>query len=137
MLPNELILIIFDYINEIANKRNFLMTCKTYNNLRKEVMKNVKYAVFKVKPCDHYHFFSLIGVCNSIELGYQCINEFAIKDKYGENGEYYESDESNESNESNEYNIIIGHRDVNYEYEYDTFIIEELLLDKLIFSKYW
>ncbi len=39
-LPNELILIIFDYIQKITDKRQFLKTCKTYNKITKQSFAN-------------------------------------------------------------------------------------------------
>ncbi len=39
-LPNELILLIFDYILLITDKRQFLKTCKFHNNLTKQSMLN-------------------------------------------------------------------------------------------------
>ncbi len=41
-LPNELILIIFDNIQKITDKRQFLKTCVLYNNLTKQSFKNVE-----------------------------------------------------------------------------------------------
>ncbi len=35
-LPNELIIVIFNFIEKITDKRQFLKTCKLYNNLLKE-----------------------------------------------------------------------------------------------------
>ncbi len=37
-LPYELILIIFNYIQKITDKRQFLKTCKTYNHITKKLM---------------------------------------------------------------------------------------------------
>ncbi len=39
-LPNELIIIIFEFIKLITDKRQFLKTCKTYNNLTKQSFVN-------------------------------------------------------------------------------------------------
>jgi hypothetical protein len=36
MIPNELALVIFDYIEKITDKRSFSRTCKLYNDLTKE-----------------------------------------------------------------------------------------------------
>ncbi len=41
-LPNELIIIIFNFIEKITDKRQFLKTCKLYNNLTKELIKNAE-----------------------------------------------------------------------------------------------
>ncbi len=40
-LPNELIIIIFNYIDKITDKRQFLRTCNTYNNLLKGLIINL------------------------------------------------------------------------------------------------
>ncbi len=47
-LPNELILVIFDYIVKITDKRQFLRTCKKYNFITRLPMYNFeqKYKVF-------------------------------------------------------------------------------------------
>ncbi len=39
-LPNELIIIIFNFIKRITDKRQFLKTCKLYNNLTNELIKD-------------------------------------------------------------------------------------------------
>ncbi len=39
-LPNELIIIIFEFVGKITDKRHFLRTCKLYNNLTKELFQN-------------------------------------------------------------------------------------------------
>ncbi len=38
-LPNELILIVFDFIEKITDKRQFLRTCKLYNTITKRLFK--------------------------------------------------------------------------------------------------
>ncbi len=46
-LPNELIILIFDNIQKITDKRQFLKTCIHYNNLTKNLMQNYecKYSI--------------------------------------------------------------------------------------------
>src|SRR4051812_21603237 len=39
-LPNELIIVVFDNILKITDKRQFLKTCITYNNLTKQSFAN-------------------------------------------------------------------------------------------------
>ncbi len=39
ILPSEIILIIFNYIQKITDKRQFLRTCKLYNDLTKDLIK--------------------------------------------------------------------------------------------------
>jgi hypothetical protein len=39
-IPNEIVLVIFEYIRGITNKRRFIRTCKTYNKFI--IMKHLK-----------------------------------------------------------------------------------------------
>ena len=52
-MPNELILIIFMYINKVTDKRQFVRTCKLYNTITKKLIKNV-INNFKVKHFDKF-----------------------------------------------------------------------------------
>ncbi len=79
-LPNELILIIFGYINELFDMCNFIMTCKKYNNLTKKLMENVKYLVYEIvldedSDEEHYPIYNLISVCDNMELCYKCVKQ--------------------------------------------------------------
>ncbi len=66
-LPNELILIIFELISLITDKRQFLKTCKKYNILTKESM---------IKCKDNYHikYLSNMVYQNSYYKKYYSIN---------------------------------------------------------------
>ncbi len=46
-LPNELILTIFNFIEKITDKRQFLKTCKLYNNLTKKSIKDAENTFIK------------------------------------------------------------------------------------------
>ncbi len=50
-LPNELVLLIFDNLS-IPDKRIFIRTCKTYNNITKQSMNKIKYVIFKSTNAD-------------------------------------------------------------------------------------
>ncbi len=50
-LPNELIIVIFNFIEKITDKRQFLKTCKLYNNLTKELFKNYLDNYFSINEC--------------------------------------------------------------------------------------
>ncbi len=56
-LPYELILTIFSYIQKITDKRQYLKTCKTYNNITKNVIKKFELE-FNIK-----NFKKIIGYC--------------------------------------------------------------------------
>ncbi len=55
-LPNELILLIFDNIKLITDKRQFLKTCKKYNKLTKKSFYNYEenYEIEKIDKIDKY-----------------------------------------------------------------------------------
>ncbi len=59
MLPNELIILIFDLISKITDKRHFLRTCILYNKLTKISMYNFE---SKYKLPDFSHELNYIGV---------------------------------------------------------------------------
>ncbi len=53
LLPNELIIIIFEYIQKITDKRQFLKTCKTNNKITKESMLNYEDS-YEIKHFDYW-----------------------------------------------------------------------------------
>ncbi len=54
LLPNELIIEIFNHIQKITDKRQFLKTCNTINNLTRESMCN--YSEIHMDPYPKFHF---------------------------------------------------------------------------------
>ncbi len=128
-LPNELILVIFDFLNCLPDMNNFTMTCKKYNKLTKEVMKNAKYPIFEIsEDGDGYPVYDLICVCDTIELCYKCIKITLLK--YSQNLDKYNAiDEDN-------YYILYGSRYITeigyFERKKHGFIIERILINKLM-----
>ncbi len=58
LLPNELIIIIFNYIQKITDKRQFLRTCKTYNKITKQSM--LEYVCnYNVSQFNYKHKYSV------------------------------------------------------------------------------
>ncbi len=135
-LPNELILIIFNQINGLQDKKKFLRTCNTYNNLTKKIMENVKYSVFNVycrkadcKCCDWlrgYLVYNLIGICDTMEACRNCINECMLRHKI----KY----EKYNLKSNNDYCVIMGRTNEKQFYNYlgQGFIIEEILINKFL-----
>lgn len=79
-LPLEIIPIIFNYIPIIDDKRNFLRTCKKYNIITKQLLNNIKYAIFNVYyDCDMDQHYALICICDTLNDCKQCITNFQKK----------------------------------------------------------
>ncbi len=122
-LPNDMILTIFDNINLIQTKRNFARTCKSYNNITKQLMNQVKYCVFDVY-CDNEgdQHYNLICICNTFDDCRQCMFKFQQK---------YSKIPLNKKN----YYAIIGKRDDNVsafdKYPKKGFIIEEMISNEI------
>ncbi len=57
-LPTEITLIIFDYINKITDKRQFLRTCKKYYEITKNSMQ-IAETNFKVKHFDNEKYYGV------------------------------------------------------------------------------
>ena len=57
-LPDEIILIIFGYINKVTDKRQFSKTCKRYNILTKILLENIKKNLKLVNRCNDLQYFS-------------------------------------------------------------------------------
>jgi len=75
-LPNELILLIFDNINDINDKRNFIRTCKSYHIITKQKMSKHKFVITK-------EYYTLGGrntkfwcICDTLINARVCINQF-------------------------------------------------------------
>ena len=82
-IPNELIITIFNFIEKITDKRQFLKTCKLYNNLTKGLITNLneceleyfkKRNIIAETPKMYYsHYLSIRDYCVerfTIELCY-------------------------------------------------------------------
>ena len=123
-LPHEIVLEIFNNIQKITDKRQFLRTCKTYNNITKQLMSKIKYALFDVY-CDgegeqHYN---LISICDKLDDCKQCMIKF--QKKY-----------SNKVFNKNNYYAILTRRENNDnafdQYPRKGFIIEEMVMNEII-----
>ncbi len=127
-LPNEIILVIFNYLIYLPDVCNFALTCKKYNKLIKELMGNAKYPVFEIfEDGDGYPVYDLICICDTIELCRECIKVYASKypstlDKYN-------------AVDADNYCILFGSRHKIEHHNYYTkhyFIVEKILMNKLI-----
>ncbi len=58
LLPTEITLIIFDYINKITDKRQFLRTCKKYYEITKNSIQ-IAETTFKVKHFDNEKYYGV------------------------------------------------------------------------------
>jgi len=83
-LSNELILLIFDNINDIKDKRNFIRVCKTYNILTKQKMSKYKFIISKAtnSPYGNSMYYKFWCVCNTLIDFRICLNKF-FKDQKG------------------------------------------------------
>ncbi len=79
--PNELILIIFGYIQKITDKRQFLRTCKRYNNITKNLIKNIEleFIVKNFEKLNHYCVEIEHGVFNSEKIKSYCVERFTLE----------------------------------------------------------
>ncbi len=68
LLPNELILEIFNHIQKITDKRQFLKTCNYYNNLTKQLVLNF----------ESYYFINYFGHKYNYKNEY-CIEKFTLE----------------------------------------------------------
>ncbi len=122
-LPNDIILEIFNNITVISDKRNFIRTCKTYNNITKQLMNQIKYCIFDVY-CDYdgNQHYNLISICNNLDDCRQCMFKFQQK---------YSKVPINKKN----YYAIFGNRnnDVSAfdKYPRKGFLIEEMILNEI------
>jgi len=123
-IPLDIIPIILNFINNIPDKHNFIRTCKTYNNITKQLMSKIKYALFDVY-CDgegeqHYN---LISICDKLDDCKQCMIKF--QKKY-----------SNKVFNKNNYYAILTRRENNDnafdQYPRKGFIIEEMVMNEII-----
>ncbi len=57
-LPHEIILIIFDYILKITDKRRFSQTCVIYNNLTKKIINNIESTI----EINHFNYNKTCGI---------------------------------------------------------------------------
>ncbi len=64
ILPDELILLIFDNILKITDKRQFLKTCKKYNNLTKDNF------------LQYENNYSIVPFC---KIHYYCVEKFTLE----------------------------------------------------------
>lgn len=125
-VPNDMILLIFDNITTTLDKRNFTRTCKTYNNITKQLMANIKYIVFKITATpNNYPKYDLISVCDTLNDCHKHIISLNYKIKYPA----FKS-----MNKENNYTIMIQrskNKNLIY-YPGAGFIIEEIIINKII-----
>ncbi len=80
-LPNELILIIFGYIQKITDKRQFLRTCKRYNNITRTLIKNIEleFIVKNYEKINHYCVELEHNIFNSEKIKTYCVERFTLE----------------------------------------------------------
>ncbi len=76
IIPLDLIPIIFDYIQKITDKRQFLKTCKIYNDITKNMIKNAgnKFIIDNKVDINNYYKF-----INSNKENKYCVEKFTIE----------------------------------------------------------
>ncbi len=125
LLPDELILLIVDELDEPKDKRIFSMTCKKYLNITKTIINNIKYAVFSTTGCyECGNTQDLLGIFDNLDY---CRKY--IKKSLG--GREIDWPATKEMNKQNDYTVI-GSR---HEFCYGAgryfagFKIEEIILN--------
>ncbi len=68
-LPNELIIIIFNYIQKITDKRQFTKTCSKFNNITKKIINNIETSI------TIGHFKN----ANVVHLNKYCVEKFTLE----------------------------------------------------------
>ena len=125
-VPNDMVLLIFNNINTISDKRNFIRTCKTYNAITKYFMYNIKYIIFKVTATpNEYPIYNLISVCDNLN---DC-RKHIISLNYNIEYPAFKS-----MNKNNNYTIMATRKENKGHVYYPGlgFIIEEILINKII-----
>ncbi len=125
LLPDELILLIVNRIENLNDKRKFSMTCKKYLNITKTIISNIKYVVssnYGCRTCGNKQF--LKGVFDNLDY---CRKY--IKKSLGENEINYPS--TIKMNKRNNYIVNVSRYKYcngpnRYECNYD-FLIEEIM----------
>ncbi len=72
-LPLEIILVIFDCILKITDKRKFTQTCKTYNNITKILIEKIK-----LKKNIHKYFFIGCDVYNVEKFTFELFHDYYL-----------------------------------------------------------
>ena len=126
LFPNELINLIFNNIDNIKHKRNFLRTCNKYYVMSKILMINYKYAVF-ITNCtwEGDFIFDLRGVFDNLNICRSYIKAALLKNPVKH---------SSVMNKENDYTII-GKRcncDYNSKFSTNGFLIEEIIINEFI-----